>query len=100
MVRTSLMLITSSLQYIIYDDIPSNMYKGLHANESSGVNELITNGFHLHLQTCKHISLEGGGGGERRGALPIRAYMRRLHSKGTFHLGYGYIKGIDDHIMD
>ena len=42
----------------------------------------------------------GGGGGEGRGALPIRAYMRRLHSKGTFHLGYGYIKGIDDHIMD
>ena len=69
MVRTSLMLITSSLQYIIYDDIPSNMYKGLHANESSGVNELITNGFHLHLQTCKHISLEGGGGG-RKGGTP------------------------------
>ena len=99
MVRTSLMLITSSLQYIIYDDIPSNMYKGLHANGSSGVNELITNGFHLHLQTCKHTSLEGGGG-EGRGALPIVAYMGKLHSKGTFRLGYRYIKGIDDHIMD
>ena len=35
-----------------------------------------------------------------RGALPIMADMRKLHSKGTFRLGYRYIKGIDDHIMD
>lgn len=38
-----------------------------------------------------------GGGGEGRRALPIMAYMRKLHSKGTFLLGYRYIKGIDDH---
>ena len=33
----------------VYDDIPSSMYKGMDANGSSGVDELITNGFHLHL---------------------------------------------------
>ena len=40
-------------------------------------------------------TLVWGGGG--RGALPIMAYMRKLHSKETFLLGYRYIKGIDDH---
>ena len=33
----------------IYDDTPSSMYKGMDANGSSGVDRLITNGFHLHL---------------------------------------------------
>ena len=42
-------------------------------------------------------TLVWGGGGGGRGALPVMAYMRKLHSKGTFLLGYRYIKGIDDH---
>ena len=46
---------------------------------------------------CIYKPANWGGGGVGRGALPIMAYMRKLHSKGTFLLGYRYIKGIDDH---
>ena len=65
------------------------------ANGSSGVDELITNGFHCIYKPANTLVWGGGGGG--RGALPIMAYMRKLHSKGTFLLGYRYIKGSDDH---
>ena len=54
-------------------------------------------GFICIYKAANTLVWRGGGG---RGALPIMAYMRKLYSKETFRLGYRYIKGIDDHIMD
>ena len=53
-------------------------------------------GFIYIYKAANTLVWRKGGGG--RGALPIMAYMRKLPSKGTFFLGYRYIKGIDDHM--
>ena len=58
-------------------------------------------GFICIYKPANTLVWSGGGGGEKGGTPNKGLYEEApFKIKGTFHLGYGYIKGIDDHIMD